>query len=141
MEISHQFSQKAPHSLVYSNLLWNVNIVLVFCWFFHAFSRTEHPNKRTITDVRFNKRIDQQPAIYLSLYYMILRIKCSVFDLGHKLGMCSIKSRLLSTVSTKSFPNKLLLMIISSHERLQRLFPYLRIIIWHFLGFKTKKLS
>ena len=33
---------------------------LYFVDFLHALSITEHPDKRTVTEVRFNKRIKQQ---------------------------------------------------------------------------------
>ena len=54
-----ELNQEVSHSLVRSYLSLNVNNVLVFD-FLYAFSITEHPNKRTITEVKFNKIIYQQ---------------------------------------------------------------------------------
>ena len=55
-------NQEVPHSLslLRSYLPLNVNNILVFFDFLHAFSIIEHSNKRTITEVRFEKRINQQ---------------------------------------------------------------------------------
>ena len=108
---------------------------MYFIDFLHAFSITEHPNKWTITKVRFNKRINIQVTfiwIHVSWYseWRIQFLICSFTYIRDVITKIKI-----------IFYGELYYFLRSSHEKSQRLLSFPRVIKWHFLGLKTKTLS